>query len=191
MGRGTLTPQEEELKKIISNNIRNKISEESISQAEFSRRSGIPPTTLSGYVKGVTRPNAANLQKISDTFGILKSDIDPSYKKGYSLENWKRDQIRPTKEHPIIDETIETMKQLDESRQQVVLATANVQLKEQNDSKAKVIPMKKKSTVLTDEALQEAVDTAVAFDGIPLNEQEKEAAKALIRRFWEEDHLED
>jgi transcriptional regulator with XRE-family HTH domain len=191
MGRGTLTPQEEELKKIISNNIRNKINEEGISQAEFSRRSGIPPTTLSGYVKGVTRPNAANLQKISDTFGILKSDIDPSYKKGYSLENWKRDQISPTKEHPIIDETIETMKQLDESRQQVVLATANVQLKEQNDSKAKVIPMKKKSNVLTDEALQEAVDTAVAFDGIPLNEQEKEAAKALIRRFWEEDHSED
>lgn len=191
MGRGTLTPQEEELKKIISNNIRNKINEEGISQAEFSRRSGIPPTTLSGYVKGVTRPNAANLQKISDTFGILKSDIDPSYKKGYSLENWKRDQISPTKEHPIIDETIETMKQLDESRQQVVLATANVQLKEQNDSKAKVIPMKKKSNVLTDEALQEAVDTAVAFDGIPLNEQEKEAAKALIRRFWEEDHPED
>lgn len=191
MGRGTLTPQEEELKKIISNNIRNKINEEGISQAEFSRRSGIPPTTLSGYVKGVTRPNAANLQKISDTFGILKSDIDPSYKKGYSLENWKRDQISPTKEHPIIDETIETMKQLDEARQQVVLATANVQLKEQNDSKAKVIPMKKKSNVLTDEALQEAVDTAVAFDGIPLNEQEKEAAKALIRRFWEEDHPED
>ncbi|MDT2726533.1 helix-turn-helix domain-containing protein [Lactococcus formosensis] len=191
MGRGTLTPQEEELKKIISNNIRNKINEEGISQAEFSRRSGIPPTTLSGYVKGVTRPNAANLQKISDTFGILKSDIDPSYKKGYSLEDWKRDQINPTKEHPIIDETIETMKQLDESRQQVVLATANVQLKEQNDSKAKVIPMKKKSNILTDEALQEAVDTAVAFDGIPLNEQEKEAAKALIRRFWEEDHPED
>lgn len=191
MGRGTLTPQEEELKKIISNNIRNKINEEGISQAEFSRRSGIPPTTLSGYVKGVTRPNAANLQKISDTFGILKSDIDPSYKKGYSLEDWKRDQISPTKEHPIIDETIETMKQLDESRQQVVLATANVQLKEQNDSKAKVIPMKKKSNILTDEALQEAVDTAVAFDGIPLNEQEKEAAKALIRRFWEEDHPED
>lgn len=191
MGRGTLTPQEEELKKIISNNIRNKINEEGISQAEFSRRSGIPPTTLSGYVKGVTRPNAANLQKISDTFGILKSDIDPSYKKGYSLEDWKRDQISPTKEHPIIDETIETMKQLDETRQQVVLATANVQLKEQNDSKAKVIPMKKKSNVLTDEALQEAVDTAVAFDGIPLNEQEKEAAKALIRRFWEEDHPED
>lgn len=191
MGRGTLTPQEEELKKIISSNIRNKINEEGISQAEFSRRSGIPPTTLSGYVKGVTRPNAANLQKISDTFGILKSDIDPSYKKGYSLENWKRDQISPTKEHPIIDETVETMKQLDESRQKVILATANVQLKEQNDSKAKVIPMKKKSNVLTEEALQEAVDTAVAFDGIPLNKQEKEAAKALIRRFWEEDHPED
>lgn len=191
MGRGTLTPQEEELKKIISKNIRNKISEEGISQAEFSRRSGIPPTTLSGYVKGITRPNAANLQKISDTFGILKSDIDPSYKKGYSLEDWKRDQISPIKEYPIIDETVETMKQLDEARQQVVLATANVQLKEQNDSKAKVIPMKKKSNVLTDEALQEAVDTAVAFDGIPLNEQEKEAAKALIRRFWEEDHPED
>ena len=89
MGRGTLTPQEEELKKLISNNIRQKIKEKGVSQAEFARKAGIPPTTLSGYIKGVTRPNAGNLQKISDSLGILKSDIDPSYKKGYSLEDWQ------------------------------------------------------------------------------------------------------
>ena len=35
MGRGTLTPQEEELKKVISNNIRTKIKEEAVSSTIF------------------------------------------------------------------------------------------------------------------------------------------------------------
>ena len=64
MGRGTLTPQEEKLKKVISNNIRTKIKEEGIFQAEFVRRDGITTTTLSGYNKCVNRPNAGKLQNI-------------------------------------------------------------------------------------------------------------------------------
>ena len=142
MGRGTLTPQEEELKKVISNNIRTKIKEEGISQAEFARRAGIPPTTLSGYIKGVTRPNAGNLQKISDTLGLLKSDIDPSYKQGYSLEDWNNNK----KQSHLVKKITEISSQLEEPRQKVVLDTATNQLDEQNQEKkkeSKVIPINK------------------------------------------------
>ncbi|WP_348618643.1 XRE family transcriptional regulator [Lactococcus lactis] len=142
MGRGTLTPQEEELKKVISNNIRTKIKEEGISQAEFARRAGIPPTTLSGYIKGVTRPNAGNLQKISDTLGLLKSDIDPSYKQGYSLEDWNNNK----KQSHLVKKITEISSRLEEPRQKVVLDTATNQLEEQNKEKekeSKVIPINK------------------------------------------------
>ncbi|MCI3861104.1 helix-turn-helix domain-containing protein [Lactococcus garvieae] len=184
MGRGTLKPHEEKLRQLISSNIKRLLNENGLKAIDLKRGTGLPQSSISEYINGKSTPNLGKVEQIAEFFGVDKSDIDPSL-----LPDW--DELTPSATSPLIDETIETMKQLDEARQQVVLATANVQLKEQNDSKAKVIPMKKKSNVLTDEALQEAVDTAVAFDGIPLNEQEKEAAKALIRRFWEEDHPED
>lgn len=96
MGRGNLTPQEEALKKIISRNIRKVIEDNGISQAEFSRRTAIPPTTIFGYVKEVTRPNPSNVKKIADTFEILKSDIDPSYKEGYSIVDWQKERSTST-----------------------------------------------------------------------------------------------
>lgn len=191
MGRGTLTPQEEKLKKLISNNIRTKIKEEGISQAEFARRAGIPPTTLSGYIKGVTRPNAGNLQKISDTLGVLKSDIDPSYKQGYSLETWSNN-IKSNS--PIVEEITKVTSRLEEPRQKVVLETANAQFDEQVEEKKaeeenkKVTPLFDMNSPLTDEELQEAVDQAVAFDGVPLTDREKELYKHLLREAWEEDH---
>lgn len=162
--------------------IKNRRTSLKLSLSEVARRMGIPKSTLSRYE---SLQRQFPLDQISNIAAVL--DLSPEYILGIS----SGDKANSPHTSSYINKTVETMEQLDESRQQVVLATANVQLKEQNDSKAKVIPMKKKSNVLTDEALQEAVDTAVAFDGIPLNEQEKEAAKALIRRFWEEDHPED
>lgn len=185
MGRGTLTPQEEKLKKLISNNIRTKIKEEGISQAEFARRAGIPPTTLSGYIKGVTRPNAGNLQKIADTLGVLKSDIDPSYKQGYSLENWNNN-IKSNS--PIVEEITKVTSQLEEPRQKIVLETANAQLKEQNEKenrKNKVVRLKKKR--LTDEELWEVIEHGVANDGSEQTEYEKQFFFNLLRENLDND----
>lgn len=176
MGRGTLTPQEEELKKVISNNIRIKIKEEGVSQAEFSRRTGIPPTTLSGYVKGVTRPSAGNLQKISDSLGVLKSDIDPSYKKGYSLEKWR--ELSPT-----VSEITKISSQLDEPRQKVILSNAKTQLKEQTEQNNKVIPIGK--NIYTDEELMDIISRGVASDGTEQTEAEKEFFFNLIKNHLE------
>lgn len=79
MARAELTPQEINNRKIISSRINKLINEKDISQAEISRRTGIPPSTLTGYVKGTTTPNAGNIQKLSDLFGVSKSDIDPRF----------------------------------------------------------------------------------------------------------------
>ncbi|MGL5448997.1 MAG: helix-turn-helix domain-containing protein [Lactococcus cremoris] len=188
MGRGTLTPQEEELKKVISNNIRTKIKEEGISQAEFARRAGIPPTTLSGYIKGVTRPNAGNLQKISDTLGLLKSDIDPSYKQGYSLEDWNNNK----KQSHLVKKITEISSQLEESRQKIVLDTASSQLEEQKKENAKVVSIKteqqKQGIDLADLVDDNKVDWDkwVSFDGRPLTDDVKEAMKRLLGKRLED-----
>lgn len=186
MGRGTLTPQEEELKKVISNNIRTKIKEEGISQAEFARRAGIPPTTLSGYIKGVTRPNAGNLQKISDTLGLLKSDIDPSYKQGYSLEDWNNNK----KQSHLVRKITEISSQLEEPRQKIVLDTASSQLEEQEEQKSKIVSIKNEQEKFD---LADLVDDSkvdwdkwVSFDGRPLTDDVKEAMKRLLGKRLED-----
>ncbi|MCD6632147.1 helix-turn-helix domain-containing protein [Lactococcus cremoris] len=190
MGRGTLTPQEEALKKLISNNIRQKIKEEGISQAEFARRAGIPPTTLSGYVKGVTRPNAGNLQKISDTFGILKSDIDPSYKKGYSLEDWENKQSQTS----IVSEIVKISEILNNERQEKVLNFAKNEKIEQDKEDTKIVSFKsgeQKQTVDLADLVDDSKvdwDKWVSFDGKPLTDEIKNAMKlALGKRLEDND----
>lgn len=174
MGRGTLTPQEEELKRIISNNVRLIIEKEGLSQAEFARRAGIPPTTLSGYVKGVTRPNSGNIQKISDTYGIPKYNIDPSYKKGYSLEQWQKKQETSS----TLSEINRISSELDEPRQQVVLETA----KEQHEQQEKEKVTSLEDYRLSDEFLDEQINQAVAYDGKPLSDNDKEFFKQLLKK---------
>ena len=127
MGRGNLTPQEEALKKIVSRNIRKVIEDNGISQAEFSRRTSIPPTTISGYVKEVTRPNPGNIQKIADAFGILKSSIDPSYKEGYSIDDWQKERSNSA----TISEINRVSSKLSDPRQVKVLNFAEKQLEQQ------------------------------------------------------------
>lgn len=79
MARAELTPQELKNRNIISSRINKLINEKKISQAEISRRTGIPRSTLTGYVKATSTPNAGNIQKLSDLFGVSKSDIDPRF----------------------------------------------------------------------------------------------------------------
>ncbi|HGD2895858.1 TPA: helix-turn-helix transcriptional regulator [Streptococcus agalactiae] len=79
-GRGKLTPQDLEYMKIISNNINHFLITQNRKQIDVSRGTGIPPSTLTGYIKGTSLPIPGNVQKIADFFGVLKSDIDPRFK---------------------------------------------------------------------------------------------------------------
>lgn len=184
MGRAKLTPREESLKPVIASNIKKYLDEFNKKPADLQRGTGIAQSTISDYTSGKTLVSPGNVEKIASFFGILKSDIDPRFSEEWVNEN----------EFPIIEKTIDLMKQLEEPRQQAVLDTASSQLEDQEKakravkSKPKVTPLFDINSPLTDEELQEAVDEAVAFDGVPLTDREKELYKHLLREAWEEDH---
>lgn len=65
------------------------LNETSTKQVELSKATGIPPSTLTGYVKGTPLPIPCNVQKIADYFELMKSDIDPRFaprKKNHELK---------------------------------------------------------------------------------------------------------
>ena len=122
MGRSKLTPREEALKPIIAGNIKKYLDKFNKKPADLQRGTGIAQSTISDYTSGKTLVNPGNVEKIASFFGILKSDIDPRFSDEWVSEN----------EFPIIEKTIDAMKQLEEPRQKVVLNTATNQLDEQN-----------------------------------------------------------
>lgn len=125
MGRAKLTPREESLKPVIAGNIKKYLDEFNKKPADLQRGTGIAQSTISDYTSGKTLVNPGNVEKIASFFGVLKSDIDPRFSDEWVNEN----------EFPIIEQTVETMKKLEEPRQQVVLDTASSQLKEQIEKK--------------------------------------------------------
>ena len=78
-GRGKLTPQDKEDMKVFSANLNAILSDRNCKQVELSRETGIPASTLTGYVKGTSLPIPGNVQKIADFFGVLKSTLDPRF----------------------------------------------------------------------------------------------------------------
>ena len=128
-GRGKLTPQDKEDMKVFSANLNSILSDRNCKQAELSRATGIPPSTLTGYVKGTSLPIPGNVQKIADFFGVPKSVLDPRFVTNNSI----------TDDSTPITSTIRTIyDQLSPPRQSKVLTYAERQLKEQNEEKTKI-----------------------------------------------------
>ena len=124
-GRGKLTPQDKEYMKIFSTNLNNVLSERNCKQAELSRATGIPASTLTGYVKGTSLPIPGNVQKIADFFGLLKSDLDPRFSSTATTSTTLQ-AIQSVSER------------LSESRRVIVLDTAKKQLDEQERAESEV-----------------------------------------------------
>ncbi|MEB6240166.1 XRE family transcriptional regulator [Staphylococcus xylosus] len=72
--------QNKERNRIIANNIKKYLKQNNMSQKELSNKISISPSTLSDYLNLRSNPSHGVIQKISDVFGILKSDIDTTYK---------------------------------------------------------------------------------------------------------------
>ena len=129
-GRGKLTPQDKEDMKVFSANLNSILSDRNCKQAELSRATGIPPSTLTGYVKGTSLPIPGNVQKIADFFGVPKSVLDPRFVTNNSITD---DSSSNT---PRIQTIYD---QLAPPRQSKVLTYAERQLKEQrNEEETKV-----------------------------------------------------
>ncbi|MEK4669187.1 LexA family protein [Niallia sp. FSL R7-0271] len=68
------------LKKEISENIKRLMKTKGWTQLRTSEKSGISKSTLSDYINCKTLINPGNVEKLSDAFGVHKSEIDPSFK---------------------------------------------------------------------------------------------------------------
>ena len=123
-GRGKLTPQDKEDMKVFSANLNSILSDRNCKQAELSRATGIPPSTLTGYVKGTSLPIPGNVQKIADFFGVPKSVLDPRFVTNNSITDDSTPNTSPIQ--TIYDE-------LAPPRQAKVLTYAERQLYEQKN----------------------------------------------------------
>lgn len=81
MPRTELTPQDKEYKKVISATLNELLQLSGKKQIDITRQTDIPASTLTGYFKGTRLPSPVNVQKLADFFNVLKSDVDPRFKK--------------------------------------------------------------------------------------------------------------
>lgn len=79
-GRGAASPQDKEAMQVISSKLKDLLAAQGKKQVELSRETGIPASTLTGYIKGTSLPIPANLKKIADFFGTTVEEIDPRYR---------------------------------------------------------------------------------------------------------------
>lgn len=77
MPRNKLSVFEQTARKIIAANLREYMY--GMTQSELAKKAGIPLTTLSGYLREKSTPNAGNLEKLASALNVKKSDIDPRY----------------------------------------------------------------------------------------------------------------
>ncbi|XJZ60271.1 LexA family protein [Lactobacillus delbrueckii subsp. bulgaricus] len=74
-----MAPQEKEIRKIIAVNLNSLLSKKSAKKIEISKRTNIPPSTLTGYFNGARLPNPENVDKLADFFRVDPGDIDPRF----------------------------------------------------------------------------------------------------------------
>lgn len=127
MGRNRLTPQEIELKKVISSNLNKLLEKTTKKKIDVHRLLNIPQSTVSDYFSGKTLPSEENISKLADFFDVLKSDIDPRFK-----------QISEGTDNGLKIRLLAKYEKLNLDRKKKVVDYAEVQLKEQMRQQNKV-----------------------------------------------------
>lgn len=159
-------------KEIMSKNIKRHLNNKRLNVKEFSEIMGFKYTTVLDWVNAKTYPRIDKIELMARYFGIDKSDLVEEYSETTSA----------------LSEINKISEQLNEPRQQVVLETATIQLKEQKEEEKKnanVIPLKKKK--VTDEELWEIVEHGVANDGSEQTDAEKQFFFNLLREHLDND----
>lgn len=138
----------------------------------------ISKNTLSQYINGISSPDNYKATLLAKTLGV-----NEAWLLGYDVpRNGEKSSSSPNNESPIIEETVKTMKKLDEPRQQVVLDTAKEQHKEQEAEKVLSLNNYK----LSDEYLDAQINKASAYGGGELSDNDKEFFKRLLKNTLQE-----
>ena len=140
-------------------------------------------THLSNYINGKSNPDQQKLILLSQTLGVSEPWL-----MGYDVP--MIEPLESKNDSETIEETVTVMKKLEEPRQKVVLDTANIQLKEQEEQKSKIVSIKNEQEKfdLADLVDDNKVDWDkwVSFDGRPLTDDVKEAMKRLLGKRLED-----
>ncbi|WP_194750377.1 S24 family peptidase [Staphylococcus chromogenes] len=105
-----------ERNKIIANNIRKYLKETGMTQKKLAELINIKPSTLSDYLNLRSNPSHGVIQKIADVFGIVKSDIDTTYKENNDITSIYN-KLTPPRQKRVLDFAAE---QLDEQNNKVL-----------------------------------------------------------------------
>lgn len=87
MPRTELSDYDKLVRKTIAQNLKRLTKH--MTQFQLSDKTGIPPSTLSGYFAERSTPDAGRVQIIADALGVSKEEIDPRF----SLTNKKTDTV--------------------------------------------------------------------------------------------------
>lgn len=150
-------------------------NKQNLSISELARRVDMAKSAISRYFNF---SREFPLNRADDFARVL--GISTEYLLGIS-----KDEIpnKTKKQSPIVEEINKISSQLEEPRQKLVLDTANIQLKEQEEqNKVKQI----EDYRLTDEYLEEQISKASAYGGGQLNDNDKEFFKRLLKNTLKE-----
>ena len=150
-------------------------NKQNLSISELARRVDMAKSAISRYFNF---SREFTLNRADDFARVL--GISTEYLLGIS-----EDEIpnKTKKQSPIVEEINKISSQLEEPRQKIVLDTANIQLKEQDEqNKVKQI----EDYRLSDEYLEEQISKASAYGGGQLNDNDKEFFKRLLKNTLKE-----
>ena len=119
MGRNKLTPQEIELKKVVSQNLNDLLSKTTSKKIDVHRQLNIPQSTVSDYFSGKTLPSEENIVKLARFFNVNPYDIDPRMVKGNVINDKLQVKL------------LTTFDDLNDKNKRKVVDYADTQLKDQ------------------------------------------------------------
>ena len=113
----------EQINKYVGSKIKDYRKSFGLSQEELAKKIGVGKTTISNYEVGIRSPKKPQMIKLSEVFDIAIDDFFPQ-------TDSTRINLSTT-----LSEINKISSQLEEPRQKIVLETANIQLKEQDEQK--------------------------------------------------------
>ncbi|MDQ7117644.1 XRE family transcriptional regulator [Staphylococcus simulans] len=174
-----------ERNKIIANNIRKYLKQSTMTQKQLAELIGIKPSTLSDYLNLRSNPSHGVIQKIADVFGIVKSDIDTTYKEDNDITT-VYNQLTPPRQHNVLDFA---NKQLEEQNNEVSENDRNIiTIKRMHAAAAGVVgeelfdDLIEEDVEFYEDEVPKGADFCILVNGDSMEPMIKEGTYAFIKR---------
>ncbi|MCT0440296.1 helix-turn-helix domain-containing protein [Lactococcus lactis] len=157
-----------EINKFVGMKIKEFRKNKKLTQQDLADLVGVKNSAISNYEQGIRIPKRDFLFRVANALGVSIDEFFP---------------IQSEETSSTLSEINKISSQLEEPRQKIVLDTAKIQLKEQDEqNKVKQI----EDYRLTDEYLEEQISKASAYGGGQLNDNDKEFFKRLLKNTLKE-----